>query len=379
MKVGILKETFPGERRVALVPAHAADLIKAGAEVLVESGAGLAAGHDDEEYRQKGATVAESRAEILSSADAILAVRAAAADPEAGLELAGSIKPGAALVGLADPWGPHEAFRRLASRKASLFALELLPRITRAQPMDVLSSQANLAGYKAVLLAADTLPRLFPMMMTAAGTIVPAKLLVIGVGVAGLQALATARRLGAVTSAYDVRTAVREQVQSLGAKFIELPLEAAEGAGGYAKAMDEEFYRKQRELLAAVIKDSDVLITTAAVPGKKAPVLVSEAMVRGMPRGSVVVDLAAERGGNCEPTRPGRSVEVGGVTVLGPVTLAAGVPGHASRLYSKNISTFFLSMVKEGRLVFDEKDEIVSSTMVMRGGEYLADAIRPKS
>jgi NAD(P) transhydrogenase subunit alpha len=258
----------------------------------------------------------------------------------------------------------------------TLFALELLPRITRAQSMDVLSSQATVAGYRAVLLAAMALPKMFPMMMTAAGTITPAKVLVVGAGVAGLQAIATAYRLGAVVSAYDVRPAVKEQVQSLGAKFVEMPLDtaAAEAKGGYAQAMDEEFYRRQRELMARVVAESDVVITTAAVPGKKAPVLVTREMVAGMSPGSVIVDLAAERGGNCELTVPGKPVVENGVTILGPINLPAEIAYHASQLYSKNISTFLLSLVKEGQIQLDMEDEVVRDTLVAKDGKVTARA-----
>ncbi len=266
----------------------------------------------------------------------------------------------------------------MAAKGVTLLALELLPRITRAQSMDVLSSQATIAGYRAVLLAALALPKIFPMMITAAGTLNAARVLVVGAGVAGLQAIATARRLGAMVSGYDVRPAVKEQVQSLGAKFVEMPLDsaAAAGAGGYAQQMDEAFYRRQRELMTRVVAESDVVITTAAVPGKKSPVLVTAEMVAGMAPGSVIVDLAAERGGNCELTHAGQTVVVNGVTILGPTDLPAEVPQHASQLYAKNITTFLLYLVKEGRLTLDAEDEIVRETLVARGGEVIHPRIK---
>jgi NAD(P) transhydrogenase subunit alpha len=272
---------------------------------------------------------------------------------------------------------PEEA-RTLAARGVSLFGLELIPRITRAQSMDVLSSMATIAGYKAVILAANTLPKLFPMLTTAAGTIAPAKVFIVGVGVAGLQAIASARRLGGIVSAYDVRPAVKEQVQSLGAKFVEMPLETdqAEGQGGYAKAMDEEFYRKQRELMLRVVAEQDVVITTAAIPGKRAPILVTEEMVKAMPPGSVLVDLAAERGGNCELTKPGETVHVHGVTILGPTNLPAEVPNHASQMYAKNITTFLQHLIKQGLPKINLEDEIIRETLVAHQGEVVQPRVR---
>jgi NAD(P) transhydrogenase subunit alpha len=370
MIVGIPQETFPGERRVALVPAMVPILAKAGLEVCVQAGAGLAAGFPDNQYADKGAKIAAGRDEVLA-ADVLLQVRAAGANPEAGKADLPRLRQGQVLVGLCDPLGEPQAVQEVAARGVTLFALELVPRITRAQAMDVLSSQATVAGYRAVLLAATALPKLFPMLMTAAGTITPAKVFVVGAGVAGLQAIATAGRLGAVVSAYDVRPAVKEQVQSLGAKFVEMPLEAAgaETRGGYAQQMDEEFYRKQRELMARVVAQSDVVITTAAVPGKKAPVLITAAMVEGMAAGSVLVDLAAERGGNCELTRGGQTVVHKNVTILGPTNLPAEVPHHASQLYAKNIATFLLALVKDGKLALNMDDEIIRDTLVAREGQ----------
>ena len=306
-----------------------------------------------------------------SAADVLLQVRCLGANPQAGHFDLEMLREGQIVIGMCDPLGMPEEARMLASRGVTLFALELIPRITRAQSMDVLSSMATISGYKAVLLAANTLPKLFPMLTTAAGTITPAKVFIVGVGVAGLQAIATARRLGAVVSAYDVRPAVKEQVQSLGAKFVEMPLETnqAEGQGGYAKAMDEEFYRKQRELMLRVVAEQDVVITTAAIPGKRAPILVTEEMVKAMPPGGVLVDLAAERGGNCELTKPGQTIEVHGVTILGPTNLAAEVPNHASQMYAKNIITFLQHLIKQGLPKIDTDDEIVRETLVAHAGD----------
>jgi NAD(P) transhydrogenase subunit alpha len=369
MNVGVLKEHLPDERRVALVPAHVGTLTKLGAEVVVERGAGEAAGFADEAYSEKGARLAE-RTEILGEADALLTVRTAAADAERFAEDVSSMKEGQIVIGYAEPYAPNEAFSRAVEKRVSVFSMELMPRITRAQSMDSLSSMANLAGYKAVLLAANNLPKMFPMMMTAAGTIVAAKAFIVGVGVAGLQAIATAKRLGAVVSAYDIRPAVKDQVKSLGAKFVELDLETgdSESASGYAREMDEEFYRKQREKMTEVVAESDVVITTAAVPGKKAPVLVTEDMVKAMPTGSVLVDLAAERGGNCELTESGKTVTKHGVTIIGPENVPSMLAENASTLYSKNITTFFATMVQDGELDIDYEDEIISSTMVTKDG-----------
>jgi NAD(P) transhydrogenase subunit alpha len=371
MIVGVPKETFPGESRVALVPAGLPALTKAGLEVRIEQGAGRAAGHPDREYSGKGATVT-SRDEVFA-ADVILQVRAAGAAPQSGDADLARLRSGQVVIAMADPLGEPAAADRWALSGATLFALELLPRITRAQSMDVLSSMATVAGYRAVLLAADALPKMFPMLMTAAGTISPARVFIVGAGVAGLQAIATARRLGAVVSAYDVRPVVKEQVESLGGKFIELELETAgaEDKGGYAKAMDEETLAKQRAMMTRVVAESDVVITTAAVPGKKAPVLVTAEMVAGMRPGSVVVDLAAERGGNCELTRPGETVEEGGVRILGPSNLPSEVPRDASQMYAKNISTFLLHLLDEGRLKLDLEDEITRETLVARDGRVV--------
>ena len=370
MLLGVLRESYPGERRVALIPSSVPGLVKAGFDVVVEAGAGVAAGFDDQQYIDKGARVVASREEALA-ADVILQVRSGGANPEAGRQDFQRFRPAQTLIGMADPLGSPQVLVELARTGVTLFSLELLPRITRAQNMDVLSSQATVAGYRAVLLAALELPKMFPMLITAAGTIHAAKVLVVGAGVAGLQAIATAKRLGAVVSAYDVRPAVKEQVQSLGAKFVELPMEAnkAEGKGGYAQAMDEEFYRKQRELMSRVVAESDVVITTAAVPGKRSPILVTAEMVAGMSPGSIIVDLAAERGGNCELTQPGKTVVNNGVSILGPIDLPAEVPNHASQLYAKNITAFLQYIVKEGKIDLDQDDEIIRETLVTRGGQ----------
>src|SRR5687768_13346577 len=376
--VGVPRETFPGERRVALVPAAVGPLAKAGMAVLIEPGAGVDAGFADQAYVDKGARVAADRDEVFRRADVVVQVRALGANPVTGAPDVARLRAGQTLVASCDPLSEPQPLADVAPRGATVFALELLPRITRAQSMDVLSSMATVAGYKAVLMAADRLPRMFPMMMTAAGTITPARVFVIGAGVAGLQAIATARRLGATVRAYDVRPAVREQVESLGGRFVELPLEtkAAEGAGGYARAMDEDFYRPQREVLGKVVGESDVVIATAAVPGKRAPTLVTADAVRTMAPGSVVIDLAAERGGNCELTRPGETVVEHGVTIVGPINLPATVPYHASEMYSKNVMTFLLNLVKDGRIDLDRDDPIIRETLVTRGGEVVNARVR---
>ena len=368
MQIGVPAERFPGERRVALVPASIAALKKAGCDVLIESGAGAEAGFPDAAYQDKGAGIAASRADVFA-AEVVLQVRAGDFS---------SMRAGQVVVGMADPLGSPDTVRAIAARGVTAFALELIPRITRAQSMDVLSSMATISGYKAVLLAAGTLPRMFPLLTTAAGTITPAHVFIVGVGVAGLQAIATARKLGAVVEAYDVRPAVKEQVQSVGAKFVELPLETAqaEDKGGYAKAQDESFYQRQREMMARVVASNDVVITTAVVPGKKAPVLVTAEMVRGMAPGSVVVDLAAERGGNCELTRPDEVVVERGVTILGPTNLPSTVPYHASQMYAKNITTFLLHLVKDGAVKIDLSDEITRDTLFAQGGEVVNPRVR---
>jgi H+-translocating NAD(P) transhydrogenase subunit alpha len=378
MIVGIVKETFPGERRVALVPDSVATLSKKGCEIVIQSGAGDAAGCRDADYQKHGARLGADRAEVFRTADCILQVRALGTNLEAGVTDLELIRTGQLIVGLCDPLVATSAAQQIAARGGTLFAMELIPRITRAQSMDALSSMASIAGYKAVLLAAATLGKLFPMMMTAAGTISPSKVFVMGAGVAGLQAIATARRLGAVVEAYDVRPVVKEQVQSLGAKFLELPLQTAEAQdqGGYAKQLDESVYEKQRELMLKAVAASDAIVTTAAIPGKKSPVLVTAEMVRAMAPGSVIVDLAAERGGNCELTRADETVNENGVTILGPTNLPSTVPLHASQMYSRNIATFFLHLLKDGQVNFDLDDQIVRDTLVTRDGEVVQPRVR---
>jgi len=362
---GVLKETFPGERRVAITPKVIDMLTKVGAEVVVEAGAGLEAGFADEDYTAKGAKIAPSAAGVADAAHILVTVRV----PEPN----GLVKAGQIVIGFADPLSDPQLAARYAQARATLFSMELIPRITRAQSMDALSSMASIAGYKAVLLAAAALPRLFPMMTTAAGTAPPARVLVIGAGVAGLQAIATARRLGAVVSGYDVRAAVKEQIESLGAKFVSITMGASgEGQGGYASALTEEEIRSQRQQMAAVLKEQDVVITTAAVPGRKAPILITREMVQVMSHGSVIVDLAAERGGNVEVTKPGETIVEHGVTVIGPLNLPATVPNHASQMYGRNIVTFLKNMMtKEGALNIDVKDEITRDSLVVRDGEVV--------
>ncbi|MBN2024179.1 MAG: Re/Si-specific NAD(P)(+) transhydrogenase subunit alpha [Pirellulales bacterium] len=372
MIVAVVKETFPGERRVALVPTLVPALLKAGLEVRVETGAGQAAGFPDQQYADKGANIAAGRDDVLA-ADVILRVRAAGANRKADEDEPGRYRSGQVVIGMCDPLDQPAAIQPLAQAGITLFALELLPRITRAQSMDVLSSMATVSGYRAVLLAAQTLPRMFPMLMTAAGTVTPAKVFIVGAGVAGLQAIATAKRLGAVVSAYDVRPVVKEQCESVGAKFIELALDTAqaEGKGGYAQAMGEEFYARQREMMTRVVAEHDVVITTAVIPGKKAPVLITAEMVAGMAPGSVIIDLAAERGGNCELTRPDETVVHEGVTILGPTNLPAGAPYHASQMYAKNVTTFLLHLLADGRVKIDRQDEIVAETLLALGGRVV--------
>ena len=375
MIVAVAKETYPGERRVALAPASLPPLIKAGYQAQIETGAGESAGYPDQQFLEKGATILPDRRAVFQ-ADIVLQVRALGANPVQGRGDLDLLRPGQTLIGLCDPLGSPQAAKEIADRGATLFGLELIPRITRAQSMDVLSSMATIAGYKATLLAANHLPRMFPMLMTAAGTITAAKAFVIGAGVAGLQAIASCRRLGAVVQAYDTRPAVREQCESLGAKFVELPLESAEGAGGYARQMDEDFYRRQRELMAAVVAQSDVCITTAAIPGKKSPLLITADAVRGMQPGSVIIDLAAERGGNCELTQADKVVVAHGVTILGPTNLPAEVPYHASQMFGRNVATFLLNLGKKGQLEVNLEDEITRETLLTRGGEVVQPRLR---
>jgi NAD(P) transhydrogenase subunit alpha len=378
MIVGIPKESFPGERRVALVPAGIAPLTKAKLEVIVEAGAGAAAGYPDAAYADKGAKIAGSRADVFKSADIIFQVLCYGANDRTGKADLPLLRRGQILIGFLRPLGNVAMLQEVAATGATSFSVELMPRTTRAQSMDALSSMATIAGYKAVLIAANELPRVFPMMTTAAGTITPSRVFVIGAGVAGLQAISTARRLGAVASAYDMRPAAKEQVQSLGGRFVELPIEAkdAQDASGYGKAQDESFYAKQRELLGNAVADSDVVITAAVIPGKKSPVLVTKEMVARMAPGSVIVDLAAERGGNCELTKPDEKILVNGVTVIGWFNVAGSAPYHASQMYGRNLTTFLLNMVKDGQLNLNMQDDIVSSTLVTQGGEIVNGRVR---
>jgi NAD(P) transhydrogenase subunit alpha len=374
--LGVPRETFAGETRVALVPAVVSILSKSGIRVVVERGAGLHAGYPDRAFEEKGATLG-SRDDVFAS-QIVACVRVAGANP--GQDDRARIRRGQVIIGMADPLGEPEAIRDFASTGAVLFALELIPRITRGQAMDVLSSMATIAGYKAVLMAAEALPRMIPMMMTAAGTITPAKAFIVGAGVAGLQAIASAKRIGAVVNAYDVRPAVKEQIQSLGGKFVELPVEAgdAEDKGGYAKELGEDFYRRQRELMAKVVAESDFVITTAAIPGKKAPVLITGDMLKAMAPGSVVIDLAAERGGNVDVTRAGETVEVHGVKVMGPLNLAATVPFHASQMFARNVMSFVQNLVKNGAIDLSMEDEIIRGTMATRDGDVVNPVLRER-
>ena len=372
MTVGIPGETHPGERRVAMTPGAFDKLIKAGMNVIVERGAGVSAGFPDSEYEAKGATIA-SRDEVFAKADVICQVRTLGANPVAGSADVERLKPKQLIMGFADPLTALPEMGTMAKAQVSLLSMELVPRITRAQAMDALSSMATVAGYRAVLAGAEASGRMFPMLTTAAGTIAPAKVFVLGCGVAGLQAIATAKRLGAVVSAYDVRPAAKEQAESVGAKFVTLDIDAksAEGSGGYAKAMDEAFYRRQRELMTAVLREQDVVITTAAVPGKKAPILITAEMARAMHPGAVIVDMAAERGGNCELTKFGQVVEDSGVTILGPSNLPSEAAYHASQMYAKNIATFLLHLAPKGQLTLNLEDEITRESLVTHDGQIV--------
>jgi NAD(P) transhydrogenase subunit alpha len=378
MIVGVPSESYPGERRVALVPAVIPNLLEAGLEVVVEVGAGAAAGYPDAEYVSRGAKLLPDRSDVFRRADVVVQVLCYGANDRTGKDDLPLLRPDQVLIGFLRPLGSVESIRDIAGRGAVSFAVELMPRITRAQSMDALSTMATISGYKAVVVAADKLPRLFPMMTTAAGTITPARTLVIGVGVAGLQAIATARRLGAVAFAYDMRPAVKEQVLSLGGRFVEIAVEAkdAEDVRGYGRAQDESFYQRQRELLGRVVAESDVVITAAVIPGKKSPVLVTRDMVAGMAPGSVIVDLAAERGGNCELTRREEIAIEHGVNIVGWVNLAGTVPYHASQMYARNLSAFLLHLVRDGKLELNLSDEITRDTLVTRGGEIVNAQVR---
>ena len=378
MIVGVPRESYPGERRVGLVPMVVPSLVKAGVEVVIEAAAGMEAGYPDQQYIEKGARILPDRAAVFGAADVVVQVLCYGSNDATGEADLPLLRRDQALIGFLRPLGSLEMLHRLASTGVTSFAIELIPRTTRAQSMDALSSMATVCGYKAVLIAAETLPRFFPMLTTAAGTITPARVFVIGAGVAGLQAISTARRLGAVAMAYDLRPAAKEQVQSLGGRFVELPLEAkdAQDARGYGTQQDESFYQRQRELLGRVVGESDVVISAAVIPGKKPPVLVTAEMVKGMAPGSVIVDLAAERGGNCELTRPGQTIVAHGVTIIGRINVSSGVPYHGSQMYARNITAFLLHMLKDGKLRLDLDDEIIRETLLTRGGEVVNQRVR---
>jgi NAD(P) transhydrogenase subunit alpha len=378
MIVGIPKESFPGERRVALAPAVIPSLLKVGFEVVVEAGAGAAAGYPDAEYAGKGGKILPQRVEVFQAADVVLQVLCYGSNDVTGKADLPLLRPGQVLIGFLRPLGSVETVQEIAATGVSSFSIELMPRTTRAQSMDALSSMATICGYKAVLLAADRLPRMFPMLTTAAGTITPAHVFIIGAGVVGLQAIATARRLGAIASAYDMRPAAKEQVQSLGGRFVELPVEAqdAQDARGYARAQDESFYRRQRELLGRVVAESDVVITAAVIPGKRAPLLITRDMVEKMAPGSVIVDVAAERGGNCELTQAGKVVVEHDVTIMGYINLASTVPYHASQMYSRNVASFLTHLTKDRKIVIDTSDEITRETLVTQGGKVVNTRVR---
>ena len=378
MKIAVLRENFPDERRVALSPAAAPLFEKLGGEVVLERGAGAAAGFTDALYEAKGVSIAADRRAACNGADVIVQVRAAGAAADQGVSDFEFLKPDQVVVAACDPLANPQAVQDYADQRITLFALELIPRITRAQSMDVLSSMATIAGYKAVILAAHHLPKLFPMLMTAAGTLTPAKVLVVGAGVAGLQAIASAKRLGAVVQAYDVRPAVKEQIESLGAKFVELDLDTgdAEDKGGYAKALTDAQTQRQRELLAEVVAECDVCISTAAIPGRPSPLLVTADAVQGMAPGSVIIDLAAERGGNCELTQADQVVVEHGVTICGPTNLPSEAPQHASQMFAKNIATFLALLIKDGQLDIDLSDEIIRDTLAAKDGQVQHERLR---
>ncbi len=365
VKLAVIKESRPGEDRVAIVPDVAAKLVQTGVDVVVQAGAATGARFADAQFVDAGATVAPDAAATLQGADVLAHVQPLTVDEVAALP------DGISVISFLQPVAATDVVQALAAKGATVYSLDLLPRISRAQSMDALSSQATVSGYRAGLAGAEHLAKFFPMFMTAAGTVPPAKVLVMGAGVAGLQAIATARRLGASVRAYDVRAAAKEEVQSLGATFVELDLETQDGAGGYAKEQSAEYLAKQQELLAAEVGASDVVITTAQIPGRKAPVLVTAAMVAGMSEGAVIIDMAADSGGNCELTKPGEDVRVGGVTVVGLTNPPASMPTHASFLYARNIANFLALMVTDGELAPDFDDEIVVGTCVVRAGNVV--------
>jgi NAD(P) transhydrogenase subunit alpha len=370
MIVGVPKESAEGERRVALVPELVSKLSKAGLDVLLESGAGVSAGFPDAAYQQQGASLDSN---VVARADILLKVQ-----PPTSAEIQ-PMKEGVLLIGFLAPYNQPETIKALAARKATAFAMELMPRITRAQSMDVLSAMSTVSGYKAVLLAASRLQKFFPLLMTAAGTLTPARVFIIGAGVAGLQAIGTARRLGAVVEAYDTRPVVKEQVESLGGKFVELALETkdAQEKTGYAKPQTEEFYQKQQELMKKSVAGADVVITTALIPGKKAPILITEEMVKAMQHGSIIVDLAAEQGGNCALTKPGQDIVQHGVTILGPTNLPSTVPYHASQMYARTVTNYLMHLIRDGKVAMDLNDELTRGPLVSHQGEILFPAAKP--
>ena len=372
MIVGVPKETVPGERRVALVPDQVARLVQAKLEVVVEPSAGSAAGFLDAAYSEKGARV---EADVFAKADVLLKVQPPTADET------GWLKNGATLIGFLQPYTNAGGIQALAARQIMAFAMELMPRITRGQSMDALSAMSTVAGYKAVLIAANHLPKFFPLLMTAAGTVSPARVFIVGAGVAGLQAIGTAKRLGAVVEAYDKRPVVKEQVESLGGKFVELGLETkdAQAATGYAKAQSEEFYEKQRQMMLKVVAGADVVIPTALVPGKKAPILITEEMVQAMRPGSVLVDLAADQGGNCAITEPGKLVVKHGVTIVGPVNIASTVPFHASQMYARTVTNYLLHLVKDAQVQLDLNDELTRGPLVTREGQVVHEVVKSQT
>ena len=371
MVVGVPTEKFPGERRVALVPELVPKLTKTGLEVLVQPGAGAAAGFSDPSYLERGARLDP---EIFQRADILLKVQPPTVDE------IGRMKEGSTLIGFLQPYTSAAEIRALAARKVTAFSMELMPRITRAQPMDALSAMSTISGYKAVLLAASRLPKFFPLLMTAAGTMTPARVLIIGAGVAGLQAIGTAKRLGAVVEAYDTRPAVKEQVESLGARFVELGLETedAEDKIGYAKAQSEEFYKQQQQMMSRYVTGADVVITTALVPGRRAPILITAEMVQGMRPGSVIVDLAAEQGGNCALTEPGQEVVRHGVAIVGLTNLPSTVPLHASQMYARTVTNFLMHLLQDGRVHLDLNDELTRGPLVVHQGEILHAAVKAR-
>ncbi|MFL0705538.1 Re/Si-specific NAD(P)(+) transhydrogenase subunit alpha [Cylindrospermopsis raciborskii] len=376
MKIAVAKEIEVSERRVSLVPDMVAKLVKQGLEISVETGAGEKAYFSDGDYEAAGAKIITDAAVLWGEADILLKV-SPPQEREDGREEIDLLKPGAVLLSFLNPLGNPEVARKLAQRQITALSMELIPRTTRAQSMDALSSQASIAGYKTVLLAAAALPKYFPMLTTAAGTIAPAKVFIMGAGVAGLQAIATARRLGALVEAFDIRPAVKEEVQSLGAKFVEIKLtEETTAAGGYAKEISEDSKKRTQEVVAEHVKHSDIVITTAQVPGRKAPILVTEDMVKGMKPGSVIVDLAAEQGGNCACTAPGKDIVYHGVTIIGPINLPSSMPVHASQLYAKNVTALMQLVVKDKALNINFSDDIVDAACITHNGEIRNQRIK---